>query len=105
MVQYCTDYFPDETSWYLKNSTGDIVAAMDTFVEREKKHPIDVDLCSGESYTSILLDSFRDGQTFCSHYELPPFFEVKFEDTVIFEVTDNWSGSVIESDPIVLSSS
>lgn len=99
MVQYCTDYFPDETSWYLKNSTGDIVAAMDTFVEREKKHPIDVDLCSGESYTSILMDSFGDGQF---GYCPVTFVEVTYEDNVLFSLPA-WYGDSVESDPFVVS--
>ncbi len=104
-----TDIFAFESTWYLQNdATGEITARMDAseFTDPNEIYPVEVELCSGESYTSFLADSFGDGQKheYCILCDPPPgVFWVQFEDTIIFQVGD-WDGYEIASNPIVLSS-
>lgn len=102
IIEVSTDIFPGDSSWYLENdATGEKVSEESVFDLKYSTSVFEVELCSGESYTSILKDSFGDGQYgVCP--ALSPYVEVTYEDNVLFSLPA-WYGDSVESDPFVVS--
>lgn len=98
-IEIVTDFFDDQSSFYLKNDdTGEIVSQVsDLTIPSNRQINLNA-LCSGESYTAVLEDSYHDGQFYCdpsSFDDFPPFLQGRFGVTPIFEQSDPWDGDFI----------
>lgn len=62
-VEIFHDEYPEETSWLLKDSDGEILFRQDvnTILEPEQKVEIFVEVPSGREYTFVIRDEFGDG--------------------------------------------
>ena len=99
-IEIVTDFFDEESSFYLKNDdTGEVVSQVsDLTIPANRQIDLNT-LCSGESYTAVLEDSNHDGQFYCdasSFAGFPPFLQGRFKDTPIFEQSDPWNGETID---------
>ena len=61
LVRILTDRFPDETSYMIEDSNGNIVFERDEFQEESTVYEDMVCLAEGDCYTFTIFDSYNDG--------------------------------------------
>jgi len=92
-IEIKTDYYPEETSWSLKNNTDKTIVSVEEYDVENKIYITKVEFCSVVNYTFCVEDSYGDGFTSSGYGKL--FFD-GLSDKPIVSISGKFTKKCIE---------